>query len=147
MPNVESVTARCTKFLFATTLAASLVSLTACEPEAAKDKAKEVGDLPSRAVLVAYVKQAVALNEQGKTVPRKSSGKTKADLEVPAYMHDAIAANADALAVWEDFSYSKQKEYVEWVTEAKRETTREKRIAQAVEWMAEGKPRNWKYMK
>jgi uncharacterized protein YdeI (YjbR/CyaY-like superfamily) len=108
-------------------------------------KAATVGDLPSKKVLVAYVEQAVAVNEAGKTVPRKSSGKTKADLDVPEYFAAAVSADAKAAAVWEAFSYSKQKEYLEWVTGAKREATRDKRLAQAVEWISEGKSRNWKY--
>ena len=98
-------------------------------------------------MLVDYVKRAVKLHEEGKTVPRKSSGKTKADLDVPDYMSEVIGANAAAAKVWEDFTYSKQKEYVDWVTGAKREATRDKRLAQAVEWISEGKSRNWKYEK
>jgi bacteriocin resistance YdeI/OmpD-like protein len=44
------------------------------------------------------------------------------------------------------FSPSHRREYIEWLTEAKTEATRAKRLATALEWMAEGKPRNWKYM-
>ena len=58
----------------------------------------------------------------------------------------ALEKKKRALATFEDFSYTNKKEYVEWVTGAKREETRAKRVAQAVEWMNEGKPRNWKYM-
>ena len=59
----------------------------------------------------------------------------------------ALKKNKQALATFESFSYSHQKEYVEWVTEAKQEATRQKRLTTAIEWLAEGKPRNWKYMK
>ena len=108
-------------------------------------KVSTVKELPTKKVLVSYVKQAARINDEGKTVPRKSSGKTKADLDVPDYMLAAIRKSKAAAKVWEDFSYSKQKEYVEWVTGAKREATRDKRLAQAVEWISEGKSRNWKY--
>jgi len=109
-------------------------------------KAMEVTDLPTKRVLVAYVKRAVKLNDEGRKVPRKSSAKkSKSDLDVPGYMLAALRADASAREVWDAFSYSKQKEYLEWVTGAKREATRDKRLAQAVEWIAEGKSRNWKY--
>jgi uncharacterized protein YdeI (YjbR/CyaY-like superfamily) len=55
--------------------------------------------------------------------------------------------NTKALATFEGFSYSNKKDYVEWVTEAKTEETRSKRLATALEWMAEGKVRNWKYLR
>ena len=60
---------------------------------------------------------------------------------------DALRKSPQALATFEGFSYSNKKEYVEWLTEAKSEETRKRRLDTAVEWMAEGKPRNWKYMK
>ena len=58
-----------------------------------------------------------------------------------------LKTNRKALKTFEAFSYSNRKDYVEWVTEARRDATREKRMATAVEWLAEGKPRNWEYMK
>ena len=58
----------------------------------------------------------------------------------------AIKKNKKALAGFEAFSPSNKRDYIEWITDAKGEDTRDRRIAQAVEWMAEGKPRNWKYM-
>ncbi len=110
-------------------------------------KASDVKDLPPTNVLVGYVKQAVKLNDEGKKLPRASSAKkSTADLDVPAYMLDALRADAKALEVWGGFTYSKQKEYVDWVTGAKREATRDKRLTQAVEWISEGKTRNWKYV-
>lgn len=65
---------------------------------------------------------------------------------MPDYFLAALKKNKKALATFEGFSYSNQKEYVEWITEAKTDATRDKRLAQAVEWMAEGKVRNWKYL-
>jgi uncharacterized protein YdeI (YjbR/CyaY-like superfamily) len=103
---------------------------------------ESVEELPPRKVLVAYVKQAVALNEQGVKAPRGDPQRN-----APAYFLAALRAEPAALATWESFPPSHKREYIEWVTEAKQEATRERRLAQAVVWIAEGKPRNWKYMK
>jgi uncharacterized protein YdeI (YjbR/CyaY-like superfamily) len=61
-------------------------------------------------------------------------------------LRKALAADAKAHDAFEAFSPSHKREYIEWVTEAKQDATRARRVAQAVEWIAEGKPRNWKYM-
>jgi len=71
--------------------------------------------------------------------------RTKKELTVPHYFLAALKKNKKALATFEAFSPSHQREYVEWVTEAKQEATRAKRLATAIEWMAEGKSRHWKY--
>jgi uncharacterized protein YdeI (YjbR/CyaY-like superfamily) len=65
---------------------------------------------------------------------------------VPDDLLAALKKNKKALSTFEGFSLSCKREYVEWITEAKREETRAKRVAQATQWMAEGKQRNWKYM-
>lgn len=65
---------------------------------------------------------------------------------MPADLKAALAKNRKAKAVYDDSSPSHKREYLEWITEAKGEDTRARRIKQAVEWMAEGKSRNWKYM-
>jgi len=103
-----------------------------------------VSDLPSKKILAGYVKKAMALNEQGVKVARPT--KPKKDLVVPEYFIAALHKNKKALAVFERFPPSHKREYVEWVAEAKGEDTRNRRLAQAVEWIAEGKQRNWKYM-
>jgi uncharacterized protein YdeI (YjbR/CyaY-like superfamily) len=66
-------------------------------------------------------------------------------VKVPADLEKALKKNARARAAFEAFSPSHRREYVEWIEEAKREETRTKRLAKAIEWMADGKPRNWKY--
>ncbi len=66
-------------------------------------------------------------------------------MTVPDYLTAALKKNKKALAAFEAFSYSHKKEYVEWITEAKREETRQKRIETMLIWLAEGKSRNWKY--
>ena len=68
-------------------------------------------------------------------------------MKAPADLSAALKKNKKAAATFDEFSYTNRKDYVEWITEAKQQATRERRIRQAVEWMAEGKPRNWKYMK
>jgi len=69
----------------------------------------------------------------------------KAAPEVPAELAAALKKNRAATKVFAGFSPSCQREYADWITEAKRPETKEKRVAQAVEWIAEGKQRNWKY--
>lgn len=105
-----------------------------------------LSDLPSKGKLRAYVRKAMALNEAGVTArPPKRAPRKRPALPVPAYFTAALRKNARALATFEGFSPSHRREYVEWVTEAKGEETRQRRLATAIEWMAEGKSRNWKY--
>ena len=104
--------------------------------------------LPSKKALIGYVKRARQLNDDGiKVASKVTPPSERKELKVPDYFMAAIRKNKKALATFEGFPYSKKKDYVEWVTEAKTEETREKRIQTSVEWMAEGKGRNWKYEK
>ena len=75
----------------------------------------------------------------------KPSAAAKKDLVVPDDLVSALKKNKKAQAQFDNFSYSHRKEYVQWITEAKTEPTRNKRLATTVEWLAEGKSRNWKY--
>lgn len=104
-----------------------------------------VADLPSDAVMRRLVKQAMALNEQGIKLPTRARPKGARELDVPSYFMGAVRRNKKALETFKGFSYSMKKEYVEWVVEAKTDTTRTRRLETAVAWMAEGKNRNWKY--
>lgn len=110
-------------------------------------KLATVRDLPSRKQLVAYVKKAAALNAQGaKAAPaRKAAAPKPAPVPTPEFAA-ALRRNQAAAAAFKAFPPSHQREYVDWIAEAKREDTRDRRIAQAVEWIAEGRQRNWKYM-
>src|SRR6266550_2624513 len=105
-----------------------------------------LSDLPSERVLTGYIKEAKKLNESGDRVPKASPKKKKA-IQVPAELRRALANSAKARAAFESFSPSHKREYVEWITDAKTDETRQRRVDTAIEWMAEGKPRNWKYMK
>jgi uncharacterized protein YdeI (YjbR/CyaY-like superfamily) len=106
-------------------------------------------DLPSKKVLTGYIKQAMALNEAGVKSPARGKPKPteqeKAALAPPPDFAAALKKNAQARKNFDDFSYSNRKEYIQWITEAKREETRANRIAKAVEQIAEGKSQNWKY--
>ncbi|MGB5131097.1 MAG: YdeI/OmpD-associated family protein [Steroidobacteraceae bacterium] len=108
-------------------------------------KLRSVGDLPSDAVLVRYIKAAVALNEQGAKVPRPAR-KKRPPPKAPPDLVAAFRKSPKAKATYKAFSPSQQREYVEWITEAKLQATRRKRLATAIEWMAAGRPRNWKYL-
>ncbi len=104
----------------------------------------KLADLPSKPVLAAYIRKAAALNEAGVKAPRAEK-KPKAALVVPDDLAAALKAHPEALAMFEAFSPGKQREYIEWLDEAKTEATRIRRRLQAVAWIAEGKVRNWKY--
>jgi len=107
-------------------------------------KIRAMTDLPSDAVLIRYIKAAVALNEAGVKLPN-AGRKKKPPPKLPVDLAAALKKNAKARATYEAFPPSKQREYVEWLTEAKQEATRQKRLATAIEWMAAGKSRHWKY--
>ena len=107
-------------------------------------KIKSLADLPPDKVIISWIKEAAKLNDDGvKLPPRKKT--EKKDLVIPEYFTQAIGKNKKALTAFENFSPSHKKEYVQWVTEAKTEETKNRRMDTAFEWMAEGKGRNWKY--
>lgn len=100
-------------------------------------------DLPSDKKMIAWIKEAMQLTDDGiKLTPKAKPVK---ELMIPGYFTEALAKNKKAKQVFENFAYSHKKEYVQWITEAKTENTRNKRLATALEWMAEGKGKNWKY--
>jgi hypothetical protein len=101
-------------------------------------------DLPADDVIIKLVQQAVELNEKGIKAAKKPASPKK-ELVVPDYLTAALQKNNAARKTFENFPYSCKKEYVEWITEAKTESTREKRLVTTIEWLAEGKRRNWKY--
>ena len=106
-----------------------------------------IPDLPSDKILLGYIKKAVRLNDDGVPSPTRSKPKIKKPLRAPAYFMAALKKNKKALETFKNFSYSHKKEYIEWITEAKTEETRLKRIKTAIEWLAKGKGRNWQYEK
>jgi hypothetical protein len=103
-------------------------------------------DLPSDASLKKMIKAAAALNDEGvKPAKRKVMLSKDRVLDIPSCFAAAVRKNKKAAATFAAFPYSCQKEYVQWVTEAKTAPTRDRRLATTVEWLAEGKRRNWKY--
>jgi uncharacterized protein YdeI (YjbR/CyaY-like superfamily) len=106
-----------------------------------------VKDLPPKKEIAGYVKQAMRLNDEGVTTPARATRAAPRPLDVPDYVVAALKENKVAKATFDAGSTSFRREYVDWIVEAKTEATRERRLVQAVEWLAEGKSRNWKYEK
>ena len=107
-------------------------------------KIKTLSDLPPDKVLISWIKEAAKLNDEGVKLPPRKKTERK-DLVIPDYFTKALGKNKKASKRFEEFSPSHKKEYVQWITEAKTEETRNRRMETAIEWIAEGKGRNWKY--
>ena len=106
---------------------------------------QSLADLPSEKTLIGYVKKAAELNEAGIKAPGRTKPQKRDAIPVPAYFTAALKKNAKARKTFDGFPPSKQRDYLEWVTEAKREETRNERLATSIKWLAEGKARHWKY--
>jgi len=109
-----------------------------------------IKDLPPRKQMLGLIRQAAAFIDSGEyTSPiaarRKVVKPPKLPVEAPSELLAALKKSKKAAAVFAAFSPSCKREYIDWIADAKRQETREKRIATAVEWIAEGKQRNWKY--
>ena len=114
---------------------------------------ESLSELPSRAILTGYIRKAMRLNEAGvtKAKPRntsaKSTAKVRQPVAIPNDLQSALRRNGAARTAFASFSPSQQREYIEWLTEAKRDETRKRRLETAIEWISEGKTRNWKYIR
>ena len=113
-------------------------------------KIASLKDLPPEKKLVGYIRQAAALIDSGLgdnriVVARRVVKAPQPPVEVPEEFTAALRRDRKAAAAYAAFSPSCQREYAQWIAEVKRPETRDRRIAQAVEWIAEGKQRNWKY--
>jgi uncharacterized protein YdeI (YjbR/CyaY-like superfamily) len=109
-------------------------------------KIKRLSDLPPDNILIGWIKEAMKLNEEGvKLAARKKTEIT--ELVIPDYFTKVLSKNKKALKIFETFSPSHKKEYLQWITEAKTEDTRNRRMETALEWIGEGKGKNWKYEK
>lgn len=110
------------------------------------NRISSVKDLPSNKIFAAYIKQAAKLNEDGVVLPAKSKTAAIAKaIEVPDDVQKALKKDKKAVEIFNAFAPSHKKEYLQWITEAKTEPTRNKRIETMIEWLKEGKSRNWKY--
>jgi uncharacterized protein YdeI (YjbR/CyaY-like superfamily) len=103
-----------------------------------------VSDLPPPEALDKLIRRAMALAEQSSR-PRAAEAAPKADLAVPDDLRAELAGNSAAAATFDGFPPSARRDYIEWLVEAKRPETRARRLKQAVEWLADGKRRHWKY--
>lgn len=110
-------------------------------------KMHEGAKLPSDAAILKLLREAVRLNEENIKVPKPPAGKSleKTKLAMPADFEKALRANGAARTAFENFPPSAQREYLLWLEDAKTDATRSKRLTTAVEWIAEGKQRHWKY--
>jgi uncharacterized protein YdeI (YjbR/CyaY-like superfamily) len=103
-------------------------------------------EMPSAAKLKALVRQAMALNEGGVSAPARKRT-VKKPLPEPPELTRALKGSAAARNTWTAFPPGHRREYIEWISEARREETRARRVATTIEWLAEGKSRNWKYQR
>ncbi len=110
-------------------------------------KLTSLEDLPALKELTRVIKAAARLNDEGVKAPSMRRAGPRPALKAPKDLLDALAKNKKAMASFETFPPGQRREYIAWVIEAKQAATRESRIKTAVEWMAEGKIRNWKYAK
>lgn len=108
-------------------------------------KITRLENLPSKPQLKKIILEAIDLTDMG--VKLKKAAPTKVEIEVPEYFKNALNQNKKALEVFEKASPSFRKEYINWLLDAKTDATRNKRMEQALEWISEGKGRNWKYEK
>lgn len=109
------------------------------------DKITSLKNLPTDKRIISLIKEVVDLNEKGIKIPTKEKAKETIEIATPDYFIIELKKNQKALDIFEAFAASHRKEYNSWITEAKTEPTRNKRIAQAIEWIANGKGRNRKY--
>ena len=109
-------------------------------------KLTRVEDLPPDSELVAKLQTAIGMIDRGELPAwRQEPPKPKTKIEVPQDLAAGLAATPAAAQFWDQLSALARYEYLQWITEAKRDETRVKRLGQALEWLAEGKRRNWKY--
>ncbi len=104
-----------------------------------------IKDLPKDKILTGWIKEAMKLNDEGIKVPKTKTKHEKKEYKMPDYFQKVLNKNKKAKDTFENFSPSHKREYLEWIIEAKTEETRNKRMATAIEWLTEGRHRNWKY--
>ena len=109
-------------------------------------KITSVKDLPPNKTIIAHIKEAMKLNDDGIKLPAKEKLPQK-EVVIPVELMSRLSKNRKARLVFDSFPPSHRKEYINWINEAKTDTTRTKRIDTTMEWLEEGKSRNWKYEK
>jgi uncharacterized protein YdeI (YjbR/CyaY-like superfamily) len=104
-------------------------------------------DLPPDKKIISMIKEAMKLNENDIKLPARRKTISNKEIEIPAGLQNELKKNKDASTIFNNFSPTHKREYIEWINEAKTEATIMKRIETTIEWIMEGKSRNWKYMK
>jgi len=110
-------------------------------------KITRLGELPSDKIIIARIKEAMKLNDEGVKLPERNRSEKKPEVVVPDALKKELVKYEKATATFNGFSPSQKREYTDWINDAKTEETRNKRILTTIEWLMEGKVRNWKYMK
>lgn len=110
-------------------------------------KITSLTDLPSDKIIIARIKEAMKLNDEGIKLPERKKSDKNAEVMIPDSLKKELVKNKKASATFNNFSPSQKREYTEWIAEAKTEETLNKRIVTTIEWLTEGKTRNWKYVK
>jgi uncharacterized protein YdeI (YjbR/CyaY-like superfamily) len=108
-------------------------------------KIESIEQLPDSTVIIHLLQSAMIQIDAGVKLPAKKSS-TK-PLEIPEILREALRKDSEASKHFNAFSTSQKREYVDWITDAKREETKDKRLKTAIEWISEGKTRQWKYQK
>ena len=111
-------------------------------------KITSLKDLPSDKKIIGYIKEAIKLNDEGIKLPvKKTPAVSNKKVKVPEYFLNQLKKKKKAFTTFNNFSPSHKLEYIEWITESKSDETKNRRMKKAIEWLSEGKPRNWKYIK
>lgn len=109
-------------------------------------KIMSMNDLPPDKKITSWIKEAAKLNDDDVKLPERKKSVAKKEIEIPDALQKALIKNKIAATTFRNFSPSHKYEYLEWITEAKTEETRDKRIATTIEWLTEGRSRHWKYV-
>ena len=118
------------------------------EPSSATEKFTDVSQLPDHEILVDYARRAAELNKSGKPRTAKPRlNKKKPELPVPDDLVALLDEHPEAAETFQRFATSHRREYIEWITEARRAETRDRRLATTITQLLEGKTANWKYEK
>lgn len=105
-----------------------------------------LNDLPPDEVMIDFIREASHLNDDKIKLPAAPK-KDKGELVIPDALMEGFKKNVAAQATFDKFSNTNKREYIDWINEAKTTETRDRRLETALEWMAEGKIRNWKYVR
>jgi uncharacterized protein YdeI (YjbR/CyaY-like superfamily) len=150
--NMSAFNEHCSFGFWGEEIAAVLREANLLQPDAmgSLGRLTRVENLPAHKQMLSLLRQAAAFIDSGQyTSPIAARNKVvkapKASVEEPPEFTKALKANKKASAAYAAFSPSCKREYVEWIADAKRAETRDKRIATAIDWIGEGKQRNWKY--